>query len=74
MVMGILFSIMINQKIIKEIGIKLIQEVLRKHYFQMLAMIQVKEIIDKVISSGKKLVFFKLLSHRVNNHFLFCFC
>ena len=36
MVMGILFSIMINQKIIKEDGIKLIQEVLRKHYFQTL--------------------------------------
>ena len=43
MVMGILFSIMTNQKIIKQIGIKLIQEVLRKHYFQMLAMIQVQK-------------------------------
>ena len=41
MVMEKLFSIMISQKIIKEIGIQLIQEVLRKHYFQMLAMILV---------------------------------
>ena len=52
MVMGILFSIMINQKIIKEDGFKLIQEVLRNITFKRNDS-GAKEIIDKVISGGK---------------------
>ena len=45
-----------------KVEFKLIQEVLRKHYFQMLAMIQVqKKLLIKF--KQKKLVFFKLLSH-----------